>query len=193
MNVLVVYAHPVEGSFCSAVRDRAIAALEASGHSVRVTDLYADGFTPELSEWEHEHHLEPDKPGITGSVDDLRWCDTIVLVYPTWLSSQPAILKGWIDRVWVSGVAYHLPTGSNRIRPLLTNVRRLVVITTHGSSRFVNRLQGEPGKRIVTRSIRLMCHRFARTQWIALYRMDRCSDGDRRAFLDRVDRRLRRL
>jgi len=172
-----------------------VATLERHGHDVRVTDLYAEGFRPELSDWERQHHLDPPdaKPDLARHVDDLRWCDTVVLVYPTWLSAQPAMLKGWIDRVWISGVAYELPEGGNRIRPLLTNVRRLVVVTTHGSSKFVNSLQGEPGKRIVTRSIRLMCHRWARTHWIALYRMDRCDDRRRKDFLDQVERRLERI
>ena len=102
----------------------------------------------------------------------------LVLVYPTWLSAQPAMLKGWIDRTWVSGVAYHLPEGSNRIRPLLVNIRHLVVVTTHGSSKFINSLQGEPGKRVAFRSIRLMCRHTVRTHWLALYRMDRCGDTE---------------
>jgi len=195
VRALVVHSHPVATSYSAALRDRVVATLERHGHDVRVTDLYAEGFRPELSDWERQHHLDPPdaKPDLARHVDDLRWCDTVVLVYPTWLSAQPAMLKGWIDRVWISGVAYELPEGGNRIRPLLTNVRRLVVVTTHGSSKFVNSLQGEPGKRIVTRSIRLMCHRWARTHWIALYRMDRCDDRRRKDFLDQVERRLERI
>lgn len=195
MRALVVHSHPVAASYSHAVRGRVVSTLEGQGHEVRVTDLHAEGFEPELSAWERQHHLDPPstKPEIARHVDDLRWCDMLVLVYPTWLSAQPAMLKGWLDRVWVSGVVYELPAGSNRIRPLLTNVRHLVVVTTHGSSKFVNALQGEPGKRIVSRSMRLMCHRRARTHWIALYRMDRCDDTQRAAFLDRVERRLTRI
>lgn len=195
MKALVVYAHPIEGSFASVLRDRVVSALEQRGAEVRVTDLYAEGFRPELSAWERDHHLDDPatKPDIGHHVDDLRWCDTLVLVYPTWLSAQPAMLKGWIDRVWVHDVAYRLPEGSNRIRPLLTNIGHLVVVTTHGSSKFVNVLQGEPGKRIVFRSIRLMCRSTVRTHWLALYRMDRCGDDERTAFLSRIDRRLTRL
>lgn len=195
MRALVVHSHPVAASYSHALRDRVVSTLEGQGHEVRVTDLHAEGFEPELSAWERQHHLDPPstKPDIARHVDDLRWCDMLVLVYPTWLSAQPAMLKGWLDRVWVSGVVYELPAGTNRIRPLLTNVRHLVVVTTHGSSKFVNALQGEPGKRIVSRSMRLMCHRRARTHWIALYRMDRCDDTRRAAFLDRVERRLTRI
>lgn len=195
MKALVIYAHPVEGSLTSRARDRVIAALRRGGHEVRLTDLYAEGFRPELSDWERVHHLDPldTKPDIQRHADDLRWCDTIVFVHPTWWGGQPAMLKGWIDRVWVAGLAYELRPGTNRIRALLTNVRRLVVVTTHGSSKLVNTLQGEPGKRTVTRSLRVLCHRLARTRWIALYGVDRIGADDIERFLRRVDRRISRL
>ena len=103
------------------------------------------------------------------------------------------MLKGWIDRVWVNGVAWELPDGADRLHPRLRNVRRVVAVTTHGSSKLVNGLEGEAGKRTVTRSLRTMCHPLARTSWIALYGVDTSSLDQRRAYLDRVERRLRRL
>ncbi len=195
MKVLVVYCHPVEGSFTSALRDRVLAGLHAGGHETRLTDLYADGFRPELSAWELANHLAPpeQKPEIGPYATDLMWCDALVLVYPTWWSGQPGMLKGWIDRVWVAGVAYDLPEGANRIRPQLKNVRRIVTVTTHGSSKFVNALQGEGGKRVVNRSLRVLCNTFARTTWVALYGIDRCSAEQREAFLAKAERTMRRL
>lgn len=198
-KALVVYCHPTEGSLVSAARDRVLAGLRAAGHEVRLTDLYAEGFVPELSEWEREHHLDPpeakatDVPDLARHADDLRWCDTLVLVYPTWWSGQPGMLKGWIDRIWVAGVVYELPSGGNRIRPLLRNVRRLVVVTTHGSSKWINALQGEGGKRVAMRGLRVLCHPIARTRWLALYKTDRTTLEQRTAFLDRVERTFTRL
>ncbi|MEO1059692.1 MAG: NAD(P)H-dependent oxidoreductase, partial [Actinomycetota bacterium] len=115
-------------------------------------------------------------------------CDTLVIVYPTWWSAQPAILKGWFDRVWISGVAWELPPGANRIRPLLHNIRRIVVITAHGSGRLTNLVEGRVGKRTIGRGLRAMCHPLARTQWTACYDMDRNSNEDRERFLRRLDR-----
>jgi putative NADPH-quinone reductase len=103
------------------------------------------------------------------------------------------MLKGWIDRVWVQGVAYELPEGSNRIRPRLRNIRRIVAVTTHGSSKLVNGVQGEGGKRVVTRSLRVLCHRRVRTRWVALYDIDRADAAARTKFLDRVERAMHRL
>ena len=98
-----------------------------------------------------------------------------MLVYPTWWSGQPAMLKGWIDRVL--GLRCRVdPAGwRHALRPRLRNVRRIVVVTTHGSSKLVNAIQGEGGKRTVTRALRLLCHRRCRTTWIALYGVDRVS------------------
>lgn len=193
-KALVVYCHPSEQSLVAAVRDRVVTGLTAGGAEVRLTDLYADGFDPAFSASEWANHLEPGTdPSITSHADDLQWCDTLVLVYPTWWSGQPAMLKGWMDRVWVSGVAWTLPDGANRLRPGLRNVRRLVAVTTHGSSKFINMVEGESGKRTLTRSLRTMCHPLARTTWLALYGIDNASVDQRTAFLDRVERRLSRL
>jgi len=193
-RALVVYCHPSSDSFVATVRDRVVAGLTAGNAEVRLTDLYADDFEPALSVTERANHLEPGTdPSIASYADDLQWCDTLVLVYPTWWSGQPAMLKGWMDRVWASGVAWTLPDGANRLRPGLRNVRRLVAVTTHGSSKFINSVEGESGKRTLTRSLRTMCHPLARTTWLAMYGIDNASDEQRSAFLDRVERRLTRL
>jgi putative NADPH-quinone reductase len=195
VKVNLVYCHPSEASITAAARDRALAGLRAGGHEVRVNDLYAEGFAPELSAWERTNHLSPPetKPAIAVYAENLRWCEALVLVYPTWWSGQPAMLKGWIDRVWVAGVAYELPAGSNRIRPKLHNIRRIVAVTTHGSSKLVNSVQGESGKRVVGRSLRMLCNRRARTTWLALYDIDHADDAKRAKHLERVERTLREL
>ncbi|MFM8687488.1 MAG: NAD(P)H-dependent oxidoreductase, partial [Acidimicrobiaceae bacterium] len=180
-KTLVTYVHPVEGSFNSCVRDVVIEYLSEHNHEVRLRDLYAENFDPFLSAAERAlHHTPPTtRPELTRDVEDLRWCEAIVFVYPTWWSGLPAMLKGWIDRTWMNEVAWVLPAGANTIRPQLTNIRRLVAVTTHGSSKFVNALQGEPGKRIISRSIRLMCNRWCRARWIALYGLDNSTLADR--------------
>lgn len=197
-RVYVVFCHPTHDSLGGAVLERVLAGLATAGHEVRTSDLYADGFSPVFTAADLEHHFvdhdaHPElRPDIVTYVEHLRWCDTLVLVHPTWWSGQPAMLKGWIDRVLVSGVAWTMPDGATRIAPALRNVRRIVAVTTHGSSKAVNALQGESGKRIMTRSIRTMCHRLCRTDWIALYGVDRSTDAQRAAFLARVERRLSR-
>lgn len=194
MKTLVVYAHPVDDSFNSAVRDTVVRTLKEGNHNVRLRDLYAENFDPFLSASERAlHHTPPStRPELGRDVEDLRWCEALVFVYPTWWSGLPAMLKGWIDRTWMNEVAWVLPARANTIRPRLTNIRRLVAVTTHGSSKIVNALQGEPGKRTITRSIRVMCNRWCRARWIALYGLDKSTAESRARYLNRVGQRVAR-
>ena len=198
MNVLVISAHPSSASFNAALATTVVSTISELGHVVRHRDLYAENFDPVFSAYERLHHvgdvsekletLATLKP----HVEDLRWCESIVFVYPTWWSGQPAILKGWIDRILMNEVAWVLPEGAARIKPLLTQIRRIVVVTTHGSSKLVNALQGESGKRTMFRSVRLMMRRRTRCSWIAMYGLDNATDADRRRFTETVIRRTRR-
>ena len=195
MNVYVVYCHPDPGSFTAAVRHRAVEALQSAGHVVRVSDLYADEFEPAMSSAEVVGYLGPpeDKPAVAGYCESLKWSDALVFIYPTWWSGQPAMLTGWFDRVLIRGVAWELPDGATRITRQLTNVHRLVAITTHGSSRLINLLEGETGRRVIGRALRVLCHRSARTTWLALYDIDRSTTARRQEFLDKVGYRMGRL
>ena len=193
-RALVVYCHPLPTSFVAAARDRVLAGLATTDADVRLFDLYAEGFVPEFSATERMAHLEPGTdPDIDEHAEALRWCDTLILVYPTWWAGQPAMLKGWFDRVWASEVAWSLPDGANRLQPRLRNVKRIVAITTHGSPKYINAVEGEGGKRTLTRALRAMCHPFCRVDWVALYGADRCNDATRAKFLDRVEARVMSL
>lgn len=193
-RVLVVYCHPYPDSLVGAARDRVLAGLAAAGHDVRQIDLYGEGFDPAFSAWERAHHHDPPdtKPAIAAHVEALRWCERLVLVYPTWWSAQPAMLKGWIDRVWVDGVAWRLPPGADRIEPLLRNIRSITVVTTHGSSRIVNLAQGDAGRHLVRRSLRFLCSRTTRVKFLALYGVDSRPAAARTAFLAKVERHFAR-
>jgi putative NADPH-quinone reductase len=193
VRILLVHAHPVPGSFVAAVRDRAVAGLRSGGHDVDLLDLYAEGFDPCLTadEWRaHDVGIAAKPAEVHAHAARLRAAEALVLVYPTWWGGPPAILKGWLDRVWVEGIAYAHPAGSRRVRALLHDVRRLVVITTHGSPKWVNAIEGEPGKRLVLRQLRALCHPLARTRWLALYGVDRSGVAERQAFLDEVERAM---
>jgi len=195
VKVHVVYCHPQPTSFTAAARDRVLAGLAAGGHEVRLLDLYADGFRPEMSEWENAHHLDSsgNKPEIMRYAQDLQWCDVLVLVYPTWFSGQPAMLKGWFDRIWVRDIAYRLPEGTNTIKPSLHNIGRIMVVTSHGSPKWVNAIQGEGGKRTAFRAVRLVCSPRTKTTWLALYGIDATSANRRARFLEKVEHTMAQL
>ena len=194
-RVLVLCAHPSRESLSGAVLTSVLDGLRRGGHDVRLRDLYAEEFDGRFSVDEKRSHFDaPEtKPHLARDFDDLRWSDTLVFVHPTWWGAQPAILKGWFDRAFAAGVAWTLPPGAKNIRPALTNVRRIVTVTTHGSPWRVNALQGVPGRRIVNRGLRAVCHPLCRTSWIALYSLDRGPASRRPRFLRRVERRMARL
>ena len=194
-RVLIVFAHPVADSFVGAARTRAHAVLVDAGHAVDVIDLNAEGFDPVLraAEWENHDGHGGIAPDVHAHVAKLQWADTLVFVYPTWFGAQPSILKGWFDRVWVEGVAYRLPAGGGHLRPKLRNIRRIVVITSHGSGKLTNMVTGEPGKRVILRGLRTLCHPLTRTRWIAFYGNDTAEPADRSAFLDRVASSMAKL
>ncbi len=198
MNVLVISAHPSPASFVASLATAVVSEISHSGHDVRHHDLYAESFNPVFSAYEREHHVGDISKKLDTltqlrpHVEDLQWCEAIVFVYPTWWSGQPAILKGWIDRILMNEVAWVLPEGAARIKPLLTQIRRVVVVTTHGSSKLINSLEGESGKRTIFRSVRLMMHLRARCSWVAMYGLDNATDADRTRFTEKVIRRTRR-
>ncbi len=110
MHVLLIYCHPRVDSFCAALRDAAISALKAANHTVELRDLYAEGFALALSADERGQCYDeaPNLHEIEEHVSALQSAEALVLVYPTWWCGLPAMLKGWFDRIWVPGVAFHL-------------------------------------------------------------------------------------
>lgn len=194
MRTLVVYCHPNPDSFVAAARDRVLAGLGAAGHEVRLVDLYADGFRPELSVAERfPDTISAPDPELVRYADLLRWAEALVLVYPTWWSGQPAMLKGWIDRVFGPGLGVNLQKASGFRQPLLNGLRRIAIVTTHGSPKWTNALEGEVGKRTAFRSVRAVCNRRVWTSWTAIYGLDRADEAKRVAWLDRVEARFSRF
>lgn len=123
MKVLIVHAHYEPQSFTTALKDQAVATLSTAGHEVRVSDLYAMHFNPVASAADFSARSDPDycvyaleqrkgcengtiAADIREEVSKVDWCDLLILNFPIFWFSMPAIMKGWIDRVFVSGRFY---------------------------------------------------------------------------------------
>ncbi|WP_248752077.1 NAD(P)H-dependent oxidoreductase [Pseudomonas sp. MWU15-20650] len=147
MKVLIVHAHPEPQSFTAALRDQAVATLEGQGHEVAVSDLYAMQWNPVASAADFSTRENPDylvyaleqrlgvkkhsiAADIQGELDKVLWADLLILNFPIFWFSAPAMLKGWIDRVLVSGVCY----GGKRFYDQggLAGKRALVTVTLGG-------------------------------------------------------------
>ena len=196
MKVLVVHAHPSRVSFSRAIADTAETALRTAGHTVTMLHLDDEGFRPAMSAEERAAY-DTDTPILDAQVamhaDLVADAEALVFIYPTWWAAQPAILKGWLERVMVPGVAFTFADGTREVRPGLRHVRRLVGISTYGSGRLYVRILGDPGRRTLTRALRFLCARRCRTRWLALYGMDTATNESRQAFLDHVAKRMARL
>ncbi|WP_175870000.1 NAD(P)H-dependent oxidoreductase [Burkholderia sp. BCC0397] len=155
MNVLIVYAHPEPRSLNGALRDFAVEHLEAAGHAVQVTDLYAMNWKAVLDENDvtdrapdarFDPSLDSKRAFATGTQsediareqDKLKWADAVILQFPLWWFSMPAIMKGWFERVYAYGFAYgvgeHSDThwGDRYGEGMLAGKRAMVIVTTGG-------------------------------------------------------------
>jgi NAD(P)H dehydrogenase (quinone) len=123
MKALIVFAHPERASFNGRMRDAAAETLAAAGHDVTVVDLYAEGFDPAAGPRDVTARLDPHKfdlgheqinaakhglfaPDVQRQIDRLLAADLLILQFPLWWYSVPAILKGWIDRSFAYGAIY---------------------------------------------------------------------------------------
>ena len=192
MRVLLIHCHPRAESFSAALRDTARQALEAAGHQVECRDLYAEGFSPALNAAEHRDYLDPasNPPDVADHVASLQRAEALLLVYPTWWYGLPAMVKGWFDRIWAPGIAFKL--GDGAIEPLLTNIKRIGVVTTYGSPLWLLWVIGWPDKKLINRGLRRLCARGCRVEWLMLTRMDQRGAPERAAFLAKVKARLSR-
>jgi putative NADPH-quinone reductase len=141
MNIYVIIGHQRQGSFCHAIVSAAVEELKAAGHEVVYHDLYAEKFDPILPDEEIPRDAELD-PVVEQHCRELSAADGYVVVHPNWWSTPPAMLKGWIDRVWRQGVVYRFtPDGVEQ----LLRGKRAVVFTTSNTPRDDElRLYGDP-------------------------------------------------
>jgi putative NADPH-quinone reductase len=195
MRFLVVHAHPVRESFNRALFELTCATLAARGHAVEGLDLYGEGFEPVLDAAgrRHYHDHGANARPVAGELARLARCNGLIFVYPTWWYAQPAMLKGWLERVLVPHVCFTMPNEQRPIGPLLQHIQVLGGVSTYGAPWWFTRWVGDPGRRILMRGIKPLLHPRCRTFWCALHKMDSVSAPERAAFKARVERTLARL
>ena len=132
MRHLVLYCHPDSKSFCHAILENVVETLRGKGHEVRVKDLYAEGFDPILKGSDFAaFQAGKTPPDIKAEQDHIVWAETITVIHPVWWTSLPAMLKGYIDRVFALGFAYAF--GPDGPKGLLGG-RKVVIFSTQGAA-----------------------------------------------------------
>lgn len=131
MKQLIIYSHPNPKSFNHAIFETIKETMEKRGDEVRVRDLHAIGFHPVLKGADFESFAKGETPAdIKEEQDHIRWADVVTLIAPVWWFGMPAILKGYIDRVFSMGFAYKF--GANGPEGLLTDKKAFMISTTGG-------------------------------------------------------------
>jgi len=186
MRILVLYCHPNPESYGAALHQAVIASLTAAGHVVDDCDLYGEGFDPVLSRADRlgYHDLAANTRPVQAHVDRLKAAEAIVLVFPVWNFGFPAMLKGYFDRVFLPGISFGLVDG--RTQGMLSNIRRIGVVTTYGASWTRATLLGNPPRKFCTRSLRAVTGFKASVTYLAHYDMNRSTPATRQAFLTQV-------
>lgn len=165
MHTLIVHAHPGASSFNAALTATARDTLVANGHTVETSDLYAEGFEPAegpnhyaervdhehfapLTEQRHASDRGQLPADVVREIDRLERADLVILQFPLWWHAQPAILKGWFDRVFVYGGLY---TGTRRYDAgHFRGKRALLSVTTGGPATTFSRYgRGGPIERLL--------------------------------------------
>lgn len=160
MNVLVVLAHPESQSVNGHLARSAAAAMTAAGHSVRVSDLYAEHFDPceagrhfrssrdparfdAQAEQRHAWDTQSLAGEIKQHVENVLWADLVILQFPLWWFGLPAILKGWVDRVFVYGGLY---SSSRRHDKGVCGGKKVLFCVTTGSPAAACAYNGHEGE-----------------------------------------------
>lgn len=190
MNVLVLYAHPVETSFNASLHRLIVERLKAKGHKIDDCDLYAEDFDPRLTRAERlgYHDLDRNADGVRPYVERLRRANALVLSFPVWNYGYPAILKGFFDRVFLPGVSFDMVDG--KAQPSLHNITKVATVTTYGGGRFRAFLMGDPPRKLVNRLLRATVKPGAPVSYMAHYSMNLSTDASRAAFMQKVAARM---
>ena len=193
MRVLVLFAHPVETSFGAAVHQTLVTTLAKRGHEIDDCDLNAEGFDPVMSRQDRMdyHDISVNRARVAPYVERLLAADALAFSFPVWNMGFPAILKGFIDKVFLPGVSFNLSADGD-YTPTLRNIKKLGVACTYGGARLHTFLAGDPCRRFITRSLRVTCGLGATCDYVALHDMNHSRADKRQAFLREIERRFSR-
>lgn len=188
--MLVLFAHPVETSFGAGLHTTVVETLRTGGHAVDDCDLNAEGFDPVMSRQDRidYYDLGANRRRVTTYVERLLKADALVFSFPVWNMGFPAILKGFVDKVFLPGVSFNLNDGA--YVPSLHNIKRLGVVCTYGGARWKTFLMGDPPRRFLRRTMRLNCAPGAPCDYLACYDMDHTTLPRRIRFLKAVERKF---
>lgn len=193
MNCLIVLAHPLENSLCKHLADKTIKHLENQGYQITVKCLYSEDFNPVLTKAERESYYQGsfDNQQIASDIEQLKQAESLVLIFPTWWFSFPAILKGWFDRVWAPGHAYKHASDYGPIEQCLGNLKEMKVITTLGSPWWVDTfVMRKPVKKVLKLALLGACANNCKFSMLSLYQSEKLTKVQIDNFVNKIEAKL---
>ena len=156
METLIIYAHPQTAGFNSAILSAVKTKLNDRGIAYELIDLYAIGYDPVLKK--EEHYTAGNKFISEQNLDfqkKIGACRRLIIIYPVWWNSPPAILKGFFDRILTSGFAYRF---NGRIPQGLLRDKKAAVFLTHGGpALFTTWILRDRGAKVVVKDTLGFC------------------------------------
>ncbi|HYN42698.1 MAG TPA: NAD(P)H-dependent oxidoreductase [Thermoanaerobaculia bacterium] len=154
-RILIVVGHPKPGSFCHALAKVYAEGAVSAGAEVRVLELDRLRFDPILrGGFEGAQPLEED---LAAAQEAILWAGHLAFVYPVWWGTMPALLKGFIDRVFLPGFAFKYRSGSPLWDRLLTGRTAELIVTMDSPPWYYRWLAGQPGHRMMKKSVLEFC------------------------------------
>lgn len=197
MNTLIVFNHPYGGSFCGAILAAVERGLKTGGHRCRVINLDQDDFDPVMRSKDLLAFVGAGRAGedALDAIDDqvreykghLEWAEHLVMIFPVWWMTTPAMTKGFIDKVIFPAIAYDMKDGRLVSR---LSLRKVTVITTMNTPAdiyrevFGNPLEGS----LIKGTFRQIG--IENIEWTSLSEVKQVSREQREAWLEEIERRF---
>lgn len=187
MKKCIIIAHPWKGSFNHAIKDRLIKKINEKGYTVRVIDLYEDNFSPAISLNELKNYKEGQAldANVIRYQNILKEVDDLILIFPIWWYSMPAMIKGFVDKVMLKKFAY-IESKTGLVGQLI-NIKKVTIITTsQAPTWYIKFIKGNFIDKILRRGI-FKDLGIKKSSWINFPNIKTSTKINRANFLERLD------
>lgn len=185
MKILIVVCSPHEDSFNHAIANVVRETYDTSENIIYFHDLYAEKFNPILQKQEIDKQtLEGIDNYVQRTCEELIKSDVLIFIHPNWWGMPPAIMKGWIDRIFRRGVAYRFDAMGKSIG-LLENKKAYIFNTANTPREVEIKLYGDPLDNLWRNCILGMCGILA-VERVVFYGVVRSTDEKRKEWLTKV-------
>jgi len=197
VKALVVFNHPYDGSYCSAVLQSVLTGLKKTNHELDLIHLDREKFNPVMTTEDLEGYSKGivSDPKVLDYQRRINEADHLIIIFPIWWELMPAMTKGFIDKVMTKGFAFEVDM--NRMPPKITNklkrLKDVTMITTMDTPALVYRiLFGNAIKKsLITGTFRKMG--LKKTRWINLSKVKWSSKNERERWLRDIENYCSRL